>query len=53
MMQDMKGNEWVFQYRFWPNNNSRMYVLEGVTPCIKSMQLIAGDRGKKSNHIRA
>ncbi|KAK1368520.1 Zinc finger-type transcription factor [Heracleum sosnowskyi] len=43
MMQDMKGNEWVFQFRFWPNNNSRMYVLEGVTACIQSMQLVAGD----------
>ncbi|XP_073289188.1 B3 domain-containing transcription repressor VAL2 isoform X2 [Primulina huaijiensis] len=42
-IQDVKGNEWVFQFRFWPNNNSRMYVLEGVTPCIQSMQLQAGD----------
>lgn len=42
-VQDMKGTEWVFQFRFWPNNNSRMYVLEGVTPCIQSMQLQAGD----------
>ncbi|TKY47263.1 B3 domain-containing transcription repressor VAL1 [Spatholobus suberectus] len=42
-MQDVKGNEWTFQFRFWPNNNSRMYVLEGVTPCIQSMQLRAGD----------
>ncbi|KAF6163275.1 hypothetical protein GIB67_025139 [Kingdonia uniflora] len=42
-VQDIKGNEWVFQYRFWPNNNSRMYVLEGVTPCIQEMQLQAGD----------
>ncbi|XAR68715.1 hypothetical protein NMG60_11000064 [Bertholletia excelsa] len=42
-IQDMKGKEWVFQFRFWPNNNSRMYVLEGVTPCIQSMQLQAGD----------
>lgn len=41
----MKGNEWTFQFRFWPNNNSRMYVLEGVTPCIQSMQLRAGDTG--------
>ncbi|OIV93178.1 hypothetical protein TanjilG_20840 [Lupinus angustifolius] len=40
---DTKGKEWVFQFRFWPNNNSRMYVLEGVTPCIQSMQLQAGD----------
>ena len=44
-IQDIKGNEWTFQFRFWPNNNSRMYVLEGVTPCIQSMQLQAGDTG--------
>nr|XP_017235147.1 PREDICTED: B3 domain-containing protein Os07g0563300-like isoform X3 [Daucus carota subsp. sativus] len=43
MMKDMKGNEWMFHFRFWPNNNSRMYLLEGVTPCIQSMQLVAGD----------
>ncbi|KAM0995792.1 hypothetical protein EV1_005934 [Malus domestica] len=42
-IQDVKDNEWTFQFRFWPNNNSRMYVLEGVTPCIQSMQLEAGD----------
>uniref|UniRef100_A0A0E0ED45 B3 domain-containing transcription factor VAL3 n=1 Tax=Oryza meridionalis TaxID=40149 RepID=A0A0E0ED45_9ORYZ len=42
-VQDATGKEWVFQFRFWPNNNSRMYVLEGVTPCIQSMQLQAGD----------
>ncbi|KAJ6885117.1 hypothetical protein NC652_031963 [Populus alba x Populus x berolinensis] len=42
-IQDIKGREWTFQFRFWPNNNSRMYVLEGVTPCIHSMQLKAGD----------
>ncbi|CAH9074866.1 unnamed protein product [Cuscuta europaea] len=42
-VQDVKGKEWVFQFRFWPNNNSRMYVLEGVTPCIQNMQLQAGD----------
>ncbi|XP_051128420.1 B3 domain-containing protein Os07g0563300-like isoform X2 [Andrographis paniculata] len=40
---DVKGKEWVFQFRFWPNNNSRMYVLEGITPCIQSMELQAGD----------
>lgn len=44
-VQDAKGTEWTFQFRFWPNNNSRMYVLEGVTPCIQSMQLRAGDTG--------
>ena len=44
-VQDANGQEWVFQFRFWPNNNSRMYVLEGVTPCIQSMKLQAGDTG--------
>ena len=43
--KDVKGNDWTFQFRFWPNNNSRMYVLEGVTPCIQAMQLNAGDIG--------
>lgn len=47
-IQDITGKEWLFQFRFWPNNNSRMYVLEGVTPCIQSMQLLAGDTGKHS-----
>ena len=44
-IQDAMGKDWIFQFRFWPNNNSRMYVLEGVTPCIQSMQLRAGDTG--------
>lgn len=48
LVQDLKGQEWVFQFRFWPNNNSRMYVLEGVIPYIQSMQLRAGDTGKTS-----
>lgn len=42
-IQDVTGKDWAFQFRFWPNNNSRMYVLEGVTPCIQAMQLQAGD----------
>ncbi|XP_051134456.1 B3 domain-containing transcription repressor VAL1 isoform X2 [Andrographis paniculata] len=42
-IQDIKGKEWTFQFRFWPNNNSRMYVLEGVTPCIQNMDVRAGD----------
>ncbi|CAJ1961548.1 unnamed protein product [Sphenostylis stenocarpa] len=49
---DAKGKEWIFQFRFWPNNNSRMYVLEGVTPCIQSMQLQAGDTGKALSRSR-
>lgn len=50
-IQDVKGNNWVFQFRFWPNNNSRMYVLEGVTPWIQSWQLQAGDTGCFSTSI--
>ncbi|CAJ1970772.1 unnamed protein product [Sphenostylis stenocarpa] len=46
-MRDVKGNEWTFQFRFWPNNNSRMYVLEGVTPCMQTLQLNAGDTEKE------
>ncbi|KAF8096960.1 hypothetical protein N665_0298s0030 [Sinapis alba] len=42
-IHDSMGKEWTFQFRFWVNNNSRMYFLEGVTPCIQSMQLQAGD----------
>lgn len=44
-VQDSMGKEWTFQFRFWPSGNSRIYVLEGVTPCIQSMQLQAGDTG--------
>lgn len=50
-IQDSKGNEWHLQFRFWPNNNSRMYVLEGVTPCIQSLQLQAGDTGNLQDFI--
>ncbi|CAN6920666.1 unnamed protein product [Brassica oleracea] len=42
-VHDSTGKEWTFQFRFWVNNNSRMYFLEGITPCIQSMQLQAGD----------
>ncbi|XP_048490326.1 B3 domain-containing protein Os07g0563300 isoform X2 [Beta vulgaris subsp. vulgaris] len=42
-VQDINGKEWTFQFRFWPNNNSRMYVLEGITNCLQSLQLRAGD----------
>ncbi|XP_071718026.1 B3 domain-containing transcription repressor VAL1-like [Rutidosis leptorrhynchoides] len=42
-IRDVKGEEWTFQFRFWTNNNSRMYVLEGVTRCLQNMQMEAGD----------
>lgn len=41
--EDINGKEWTFQFRYWINNNSRMYVLEGVSNCIQSLQLQAGD----------
>ncbi|KAK1308039.1 hypothetical protein QJS10_CPA09g01408 [Acorus calamus] len=49
--EDTKGKEWTCQFRFWPNNNSRMYVLEGVTPCMQSMQLEAGDTGQEGKLV--
>lgn len=49
----MTGKEWTFQFRFWPNNNSRMYVLEGVTPCIQNMQVQAGDTGIYSVNVKS
>ncbi|XP_073222857.1 B3 domain-containing transcription repressor VAL1-like [Cicer arietinum] len=42
-IEDVKGNKLVFRFRFWPNNSSRIYLLEGVNPWIRSMQLQAGD----------
>ncbi|KAL8505970.1 hypothetical protein ACS0TY_016992 [Phlomoides rotata] len=29
-IQDIEGNEWEFQYRYWVNGESRIYVLEGL-----------------------
>ncbi|CAI5472570.1 unnamed protein product [Closterium sp. Yama58-4] len=28
IVEDSIGGQWCFRYRFWPNNRSRMYVLE-------------------------
>ncbi|KAK9913877.1 hypothetical protein M0R45_037681 [Rubus argutus] len=44
-VQDSEGKEWVFQFLFLFSHytTSRVYVLEGVTPWIESMQLHAGD----------
>lgn len=44
-VQDSEGKEWVFQFLFSFNTISRVYVLEGVTPWIQSMQLQASDIG--------
>ncbi|XP_062227492.1 putative B3 domain-containing protein Os04g0676650 [Phragmites australis] len=34
---------WKFKYRFWPNNKSRMYILETTGEFIKRHSLQAGD----------
>ncbi|KAL4562060.1 hypothetical protein LXL04_034250 [Taraxacum kok-saghyz] len=41
--QDSEGKDWEFHFRYWPNNNSRMYVLEGFIHYVTSMKLQAGD----------
>lgn len=44
-MQDTNGKDWEFHFRFWPNNNSIMYVLEGLKDYLISNQCQAGDKG--------
>lgn len=43
-MDDMDGmHVWCFKFRFWPNNNSRMYVLEGTGEFAEEHELQLGD----------
>uniref|UniRef100_A0A5B7C4F6 Putative AP2/B3-like transcriptional factor family protein isoform 1 n=1 Tax=Davidia involucrata TaxID=16924 RepID=A0A5B7C4F6_DAVIN len=43
-MDDMDGlHVWSFKYRFWPNNNSRMYVLENTGEFVNTHGLQLGD----------
>ncbi|CAO2828681.1 unnamed protein product [Amaranthus hypochondriacus] len=43
-MDDMDGvHVWNFKYRFWPNNNSRMYVLENTGDFVNAHRLQLGD----------
>ncbi|XP_058076714.1 B3 domain-containing transcription factor FUS3-like [Magnolia sinica] len=43
-MDDMDTSQvWSFKYRFWPNNKSRMYVLENTGEFVKSHGLRLGD----------
>ncbi|KAL8139999.1 hypothetical protein V2J09_006020 [Rumex salicifolius] len=43
-MEDIDGcHIWSFKYRFWPNNNSRMYVLENTGDFVNIHQLEPGD----------
>ncbi|KAL3731098.1 hypothetical protein ACJRO7_028035 [Eucalyptus globulus] len=43
-MYDLDGQHtWSFKYRFWPNNNSRMYVLENTGDFVTTHGLQVGD----------
>ncbi|RVW45148.1 B3 domain-containing transcription factor FUS3 [Vitis vinifera] len=43
-MYDLDGQHvWNFKYRFWPNNNSRMYVLENTGEFVNVHGLQLGD----------
>ncbi|XP_059624619.1 B3 domain-containing transcription factor FUS3-like [Cornus florida] len=43
-MDDMDGRHvWSFKYRFWPNNSSRMYVLENTGEFVNTHGLHQGD----------
>ncbi|KAJ7971764.1 B3 domain transcription factor [Quillaja saponaria] len=43
-MDDLDGlHAWSFKYRFWPNNNSRMYVLENTGEFVTTHGLQLGD----------
>lgn len=44
-IQDTSGNDWDFRFRYWPNNNSTMYVLEGLKEYMISKKCQAGDKG--------
>ncbi|XP_068651077.1 B3 domain-containing protein LFL1-like [Aristolochia californica] len=43
-MEDMENARvWNFKYRYWPNNKSRMYILEHIGEFIKAHGLRSGD----------
>ncbi|KAL1210084.1 B3 domain-containing transcription factor FUS3 [Cardamine amara subsp. amara] len=43
-MEDMDSvHFWTFKYRYWPNNNSRMYVLENTGDFVNAHGLQQGD----------
>ncbi|XP_044972680.1 B3 domain-containing protein LFL1-like isoform X3 [Hordeum vulgare subsp. vulgare] len=39
----LNAQEWTFKYRYWPNNNSRMYVLENTGDYVRTHNLRVGD----------
>ncbi|GLJ45040.1 hypothetical protein SUGI_0947940 [Cryptomeria japonica] len=43
-MEETDGTKtWNFKYRFWPNNKSRMYILENTGEFVKTHELTRGD----------
>ncbi|XP_068474680.1 B3 domain-containing transcription factor FUS3-like [Phaseolus vulgaris] len=51
-MDDKDGTHvWNFKYRFWPNNNSRMYVLENTGEFVSTHGLRFGDTIVVYQHI--
>ncbi|ONK59314.1 uncharacterized protein A4U43_C08F5170 [Asparagus officinalis] len=43
-MFDMETSQlWTFKYRYWPNNKSRMYILESTGDFVKTHNLQVGD----------
>ncbi|KAM0903743.1 hypothetical protein ACQ4PT_018500 [Festuca glaucescens] len=43
-MHDLLNAElWTFKYRYWPNNKSRMYVLENTGSYVRTHNLRVGD----------
>lgn len=43
-MHDLDGlHVWSFRFRYWPNNTSRMYVLENTGEFVNTHDLIPGD----------
>jgi hypothetical protein len=44
-MEDFdSGHTWNLRYRFWPNNKSRMYLLENTGEFVRSHRLVEGDQ---------
>ncbi|KAK1359346.1 hypothetical protein POM88_043820 [Heracleum sosnowskyi] len=43
MVEIDRSHVWTFGYRFWPNNKSRMYILENTGEFVSKHQLRSGD----------
>ncbi|KAL6615926.1 hypothetical protein ACP70R_038196 [Stipagrostis hirtigluma subsp. patula] len=39
----LSAKQWTFKYRYWPNNKSRMYVLENTGDYVRAHDLRQGD----------